>query len=138
MVPVRYASFGNKHFLLKLNYCKKVFFPHPFICQWHNSIEKLGNRKNQAHFYYFSFKSWILGGHSFFDFQCLLIKLLWQINGWVLLFAVIQLYIRCSSDLPELSTFSSQNTHFRKSFFTIDNHRNLSNIFHFQLGLFGF
>ena len=55
---------------------------------------------------------------------------------------VIQLHYpwtnRSSSDLPKLSTFSSYITKFWKSFFSIDNHRNLSNIFHFQLGLFYF
>ena len=30
---------------LKLNYCKKVFFPHPFICQRRFCNEKVGNQK---------------------------------------------------------------------------------------------
>ena len=38
-----------------------TYFPHPFICQRRFSNEKVGTRK--------SFKSWILGGLSFFDFQ---------------------------------------------------------------------
>ena len=40
-------------------------------------------KKNSAHFYYISFKSWILGGLSFFDFSTfLVIKFIMQINGW--------------------------------------------------------
>ena len=31
---------------LKLNYCKKVFFPYPFIYQRRFSNEKVGNQKN--------------------------------------------------------------------------------------------
>ena len=31
--------------------------------------KKVGNQKNQGHFYYISFKSWILGGLSFFEIQ---------------------------------------------------------------------
>ena len=30
-----------------------IFFPYPFICQRRFSNEKVGNRKNQAHFYQF-------------------------------------------------------------------------------------
>ena len=42
---------------LKLIYYKKVFFPHAFICQRRFSNEKVGNRKNQARFYYISLKT---------------------------------------------------------------------------------
>ena len=31
---------------LKLNYCKKVFFPHPFICMRRFNNDKVGNRKS--------------------------------------------------------------------------------------------
>ena len=33
----------QKVYELKLNYCKKLFFPHPFICQRRFSNEKVGN-----------------------------------------------------------------------------------------------
>ena len=34
---------------LKINYSKKVFFPHPFICKRHFTTKKVGNRKNKDH-----------------------------------------------------------------------------------------
>ena len=34
---------------IKLNYWKKVFFTHPFICQRHFINEKVGNRRNYDH-----------------------------------------------------------------------------------------
>ena len=36
----------QKVYELMLNYCKKVFFPHSFICQRRFSNKKVGNRKN--------------------------------------------------------------------------------------------
>ena len=45
-----------------------IFFPRPFICTSCLSNEKVRNRKNYAHFFCISFKSWILGGLGFFDF----------------------------------------------------------------------
>ena len=35
---------------IKLNYCNKVFFPYPFICQKHFIDEKVGNRKTKPTF----------------------------------------------------------------------------------------
>ena len=48
--------------LLQLN--KLNFLPGDFLL-----VKKVGNRKNLDHFCYVSFKSCILGGLSFFDFQ---------------------------------------------------------------------
>ena len=54
---------------------------HPLICMKDFIKKKLEIEK--ISFYYISFKSWILGGHCFFDFQTfLVIKFLMQINGW--------------------------------------------------------
>ena len=36
--------------------------------------KNVGNRKNEVHFYYISFKSCILGDLSFFDFQLFLLR----------------------------------------------------------------
>ena len=41
---------------------------HSFICMKKFINKKIGNRKNQAHFYYISFKSWILGGFRLMRF----------------------------------------------------------------------
>ena len=69
---------GQKTELFNVKTCKNLtkaellqedILRHLFICQRRFSNEKVGNRKNWAHFYYISFKSWTLGGLSFFNFQ---------------------------------------------------------------------
>ena len=42
------SKFTKIHVKLKLNYRKKVFFPHPFICQRHFINVKVGNGESKT------------------------------------------------------------------------------------------
>ena len=94
--------------------------------------KKVGNRKNYAHFYYISFKSWILGELSFFGIQ-LFINKIHQANNWSTkkntflhefgFSRITTVALKFVLDFFRLSTL--QNSDYQ-SFFYVKNYPNLS------------